>query len=280
MLKRRPNNRYNKPALNQSLDRGLSILEAFTHATPELGIRELSRVLSLNKSIVHRLARTLVSRGFLEQNPETLRYRLGCRAFEVGHQYLSSTGIQDAAQPLLRGIAMEHHLNAYLGVLSHGYGVYLLALQGDAPVVVRARPGSRAHLHSTAMGKVLLAAQSETFVRQFLEAAPLPALTPATLTRPSDLLAELDQVRRRGYAICNEENIAGVIAVGAAVRDRTGQVVAAISAAAPRYLLSNNLIPSVVTTVTTAAEQISKRLGFLGSDASYGGTGAGDGSQA
>src|SRR5574341_626777 len=140
-------------ALNQSLARGLAILEAFGREAPELGIRQLSRTLNLDKSIVHRLARTLAERGFLEQNPATLRYRIGARTFQVGQQDALGNGLEEAALPVLRVLTREHELNAYLGVLSQDAVLYLQALQSTGPIIIRATPGSRARLHSTALGK-------------------------------------------------------------------------------------------------------------------------------
>jgi DNA-binding IclR family transcriptional regulator len=212
-------------APNQSLARGLAILEAFSRTRPELGIRELSRLLGLDKSIVHRLARTLAERGFLEQSPDTQRYRIGARAFTVGQQYAVASGLGEAALPILRGLTRDHELNAYLGTLSEGAVVYLLALQSAGPIVIRAAPGARAHVHSTALGKVLLAAQPDEVVRRILGSGPLPRLTPATMTDPGAVLDHVRDARRRGYAVCDEENLPGVLAVGAPVRVRDVLVV-------------------------------------------------------
>src|SRR5687768_14325923 len=102
---------------NQSLERGLAVLEAFGPQRAEIGIRELGRLLNLNKTIVHRLARTLLERGFLEQNPDTLRYAIGPRAFEIGQRYSVASGPAEAALPVLQRLADQGQLNAYLGVL-------------------------------------------------------------------------------------------------------------------------------------------------------------------
>lgn len=259
MMERRPDNR--DMALNQSLARGLAILEVFSRETPELGVRELSRILRLHKSVVHRLARTLAGCGFLEQNPETMRYRLGLRAFEVGNQYVTASGLEEAALPVLRSVAGRHPLNMYLGALRSDQVVYLVALQGNGPIVVRAAAGERVCVHSTALGKVLLGALPPARAAEILRAAPLPKLTRATLVRPSDLLAELQNVRQRGFAMSNEENLPGVVAAGAPVRDQTGQVIAAVSGACPRHLISDERIPEIVRLVVGAAERISSRLG-------------------
>jgi len=259
MLRRRLDNRDTVP--NQSLARGLVILESFSDEAAELGVRELSRLLGLDKSVVHRLARTLAGRGFLEQNPETLRYRIGPRVFQVGQQYAPAARLTGAAQPVLRSLARQHQLNTYLGVLQQGAVLYLLALQSSGPIAIRATPGSRARLHSTALGKVLLAAESDEGAARLLGPDPLTRLTPGTLVEPSAVLAQLPEVRRLGYAISDEENLPGVFAVGAPVRDRSGHVTAAISGASPRWLTPDARVPELARTVLEAAAGISRDLG-------------------
>lgn len=244
---------------NQSLERGLAVLEAFGPLRAEIGIRELGRLLNLNKTIVHRLARTLLERGFLEQNPDTLRYAIGPRAFEVGQRYSVASGPAEAALPVLQRLADQGQLNAYLGVLRGASIVYLLTLQSSGPIVIRAKPGSPAHVHSTALGKVLLAAHRDPAA--LLGTKPLLRLTPSTLADPGMVLAELKAVRAQGHAISDEENLPGVWAVGAPVVDRTGTVVAAISGACPRYQVTKARAAEIVRAVRAAALQISKSLG-------------------
>lgn len=262
---RRPNIRDKKTVAasdpNRSLSRGLAILESFSREKPELGVRELSRMLALNKSSVHRLVRTLANHGFLEQDATTSRYRVGAGAFKVGHLYLTATGLEEAAFPALRALAREHQLSAYLGVLRQGFVVHLIALQGTGPVMVRVEPGSHMYAHSTALGKVLLAAEPNDRVKAILGSGPLPRLTPSTLVHPSEVLRQLDEVRRRGYAVTLEENKPGVVAVGAPVRDRSGQAVAAISVASLRYQLPDRHIPRIASLVMAAADEISRNLG-------------------
>ena len=247
------------PQRNQSLERGLAVLEAFGPLRAEIGVRELARLLGLNKSIVHRLVRTLAEREFLEQNPETLRYMVGPRAFHIGQRYSLASGPAEAAVPVLQRLADQSQLNAYLGVLRGPSIVYLLTLQSSGPIVIRAKPGSPAHVHSTALGKVLLAAHRDPAA--LLGTKPLPRLTPSTLTNPGMVLAELKTVRAQGHAISDEENLPGVWAVGAPVVDRTAKVGAAISGACPRYKVTKARAAEIVRAVRAAALQISKSLG-------------------
>lgn len=249
-----------KAGETQSLARALAILDAFDRNRADLGVRQLSRIVHLNKSTVQRLAQTLAHHGFLEQDRTTLRYRVGLRAFEVGCQYVSVTGLEEASFPVLRKLSVEHQLNAYLGVLRQKFAICLIALQSTGPIVVRIDPGSRQHLHSTALGKALLAGLSNARARSILGRGPLPRITPATITNPGKVIREVDEVRRRGYAIACEENGRGVLAVAAPVVDWSGTTVAAISVACPRHLTPDEEIPRVARLVTGSAKEISEGL--------------------
>lgn len=244
---------------SQSLARGLAVLGAFGPDTREVGVRQLARLLTLNKSIVHRLVHTLVEHGFLEQNPDTLRYRVGSRAYEVGQNYVMATGLAEAALPVLRRMADEWEINAYLGVLRDSAVVYLLALQSSGPIVIRAKPGSLAQLHSTALGKILLAFHPGP--DRLLGDAPRVRLTPATITDPATLLAQLPAIRHQGHVISDEENLPGVWSAGAPVVGRNGKVIAAISGACPRYQVTETRASEIIRTVCEAAARISRSLG-------------------
>lgn len=254
---------------NQSLARGLTILEAISREASEQGIRELSRKLGLNKSIVHRLVLTLADHGFLEQNPATTKYRIGLRAFEIGQVYVSTDGLQDAALPELRALAREHHLNAILGVRHEDKVVYLLTIPSSAQIVLRSRPGARSPLHSTAVGKALLAGEPDSELEVILGKGPLEKFTSKTIVRLSDLKAELAEVRRRGYSINDEEYYPEIFSVGAPVYDQHGEVIAALSGSVPRYLITRRRIPEIARLVKAAAHSISRRLGATGDLSSH-----------
>lgn len=254
---------------SKSMDRGLRILQAFSRAAPEHGVRELARTLGLNKSIVHRLVRTLADQRFLEFNLTTGKYRIGPVAFEVGQLYVTTTALHEAALPSLRALANEHKLNAAIAVLRGPEVIHLITLQSSAAIVLRASPGSRSPAHSTAVGKVMLAAEPEDRLDEILGAGPLPVLTPRTITDTQRLKVELAEIRRRGYSIADEENYPGVFAVGAPVRERSGEVVAALSGACPRYLVTEDRIPGIVAAVVAAAGEASRKLGAPGEPNSF-----------
>ena len=252
----------NKASRSQSLERGLDILETIAGEGGEVGVRELARRLGLSPTIVQRLVTSLAGRGYIEKDADTQRYRLGHRALALGASGEGAFDYLAAARRELERLAHEHQLNGFVSVLRGGRAIYLLAVQADGPVAIKVSPGSEMPLHSTSAGKVLLAAQSDGEARKILGNRKLSALTPHTITDPAVLIASLAKVRRQGFALVNEENIPGVLSVGAPIRDRSGAVVAALSVAFPKYLDSGLTLASVEPLVSGAALRISRLLGM------------------
>lgn len=246
---------------SQSLERGLDILEMVEAEDGDIGVRELARRSALSPTIVQRLVSSLASRGYIEKNPETARYRLGHRAMILGASGERGVDYAVTARRELDRLAHDYRLNGFISVLRGGRAIYLLAVQADGPVAIKVSLGSEMPLHSTAAGKVFLASLHDGEARKLLGARKLAAITPHTVTDPPTLLASLAKVRRQGFATVMEENIPGVLSVGAPICDRPGNVVAALSVAFPKYLDAGLTLHSVEPLVTAAALRISRTLG-------------------
>src|SRR5882757_2982653 len=213
-----------KASGSQSLERGLDILEMIAAEGADVGVRELARRLGLSPTIVQRLISSLALRGYIEKNSETSRYRLGHRSLVLGASGELAFDYAVAARRELERLAHEHRLNGFVSVLRGGRAIYLLAVQADGPVAIKVDAGSEMPLHSTSAGKVLLASVGDADARRLLGAGKLAAITPHTITDANALVAGLGRVRRQGFALVVEENIRGVLSVGAPIRDRTGKV--------------------------------------------------------
>jgi len=263
-MEHRSDNR-NRPAAerngSQSADRALAVLDLLGDAGQELGVREIARELALAPSIVQRMIKTLSDRGYVERGPGGQKYRVGYRAFQVGRSYLADSDLHAASLPELRTMAERDQINAYLGVLRGGSIVYLEALQSKGPIAITSTPGSSAPLHSTAFGKALLAELPDAEIAGALGPEPFQRLTPKTKTTLREFMQEVEEIRRSGYAISDEENIEGVFAVGAVIRDTSGQAVASISGAVPRHQLQSEGIHNLCRIVADAGQRISRRLG-------------------
>jgi DNA-binding IclR family transcriptional regulator len=245
---------------NQSASRVLQVLEALAASPEPIGVRDIARAIGVSPSIAQRLVSTLASTGFAEQT-ETRKYRVGLRAFAVGNAFLSDNSLARETLVELKRLADERQLNGYLGVLRGRSVVYLLTCQSSGPIAIRTSAGAETHLHSTALGKALLSCLTNEEAKRLLGREPYQRLTPATRLRFAALSRDIDRARQSGLATCDEENLVGVYAVGAPLRDASGSAVAAISVALPRHDVVRIGPAELGRLVREAAERISRRLG-------------------
>ena len=246
---------------SQSLERGLDVLEVVEAEGADIGVREIARRLALSPTIVQRMVTSLAKRGYVDKNADTSRYRLGYRSLALGASSEHGSDYIVTARRELERLARGQSLNGFISVLHGGRAVYLLAVQAEGPVAIKVAPGSEMPLHSTAAGKVLLAAQSDAEARKLLGHGRLAAITPHTITDAATVIGSLAKVRKQGFATVAEENIRGVLSVGAPIRDRTGKALAALSVAFPKYLDSALTLQSVAPLVVAAAERVSRAVG-------------------
>lgn len=245
----------------RSVDNALSLLECFTADGGELGVTELSRTLGLGKSTVHRLLTTLCRRGYVVRSPQTDKYRLGLKAFEVGAHAIGVLGLRESAAPVLAELQAATRETVHLGVLDGWEVVYIDKIDSQQTLRMYSRVGRRAPLHCTALGKVLLASMPESKLARFLRRR-LKAYTPATIVDPARLAANLATVRRDGCALDNEEFELGLRCAAAPIRDLSGDVVASVGIAGPAVRLSAERLGAMAARVRHAAAAISASLGF------------------
>lgn len=228
--------------MNQTLAKALLMLEAFTEENPVWGIRELSRHLDTNPTTVYRLAATFQNAGYMEQDPETQRYRLGSRFLKLANVYVHENPLPKIARKIFETYADRFDYNFYLGALSHFEVVYLAILDGRGPIKVVAYTGGTIGLHSTALGKVLLAFQDDQFIHEFIDSGGLEALTPKTITNSAQLWDEIHTIREKRYAINVGESFQEIGALGVPVGAPGEKPELAISLAYPQHLADSNQI--------------------------------------
>lgn len=245
----------------QSLERALSIVEELARAGNDVGVTELSRRLSLNKSTVHRLLSTLETRGYVEQNIDTGRYGLGLKVLELGSKAADRLTLRDVARPVLEQLSRELGEAVNLVVLRAGEAVYIDKVETETMIRMHFDLGKRAPLHCTAAGKVLLAYQGQALGR-LLGRINLQRFTPHTITSVDELTDELGQVRQRGYALDDEEQELGVRCVAAPVWDQEGRVAAAVSVSGPILRITDERVPDIADALLEATGRISRRLGY------------------
>jgi DNA-binding IclR family transcriptional regulator len=245
-----------------SVANAIRLTKTFSELDSEMGISALATRLGLAKSTVHRLATTLVEYDILEQNRESGKYRLGLALFELGTLVRRKMDAASGAQEQIHALADATGETVQLAILDHLSVLYIRIRESRQAVRMSSSLGSRAPAYCTSVGKALLAFQPLDVVQQVVEQG-LKRLTPNTITDSDMLLAELAAIRAKGFSIDDEEIEIGLRCVAAPIRDHSGQVVAAISVAAPVQRMTKKQIQGTVPTVVAAADAISRRMGYL-----------------
>jgi IclR family transcriptional regulator, KDG regulon repressor len=247
-----------------SVDKALAILDLFSEQTPELGITEMTQLIGLHKSTLAGLVYTLERNGYLSQNSETRKYRLGLRLAERAAIALQQFEVVRLAQRHMEALVAHRNESVNFAVLEGTEVVYLAHVSSTQLLGVRVKIGKRASPHSTALGKAMLSKMPEPRRMRILENLHLEPLTPFTITSLPKLIAELDECARQGYALDNEENELGGRCVAAAVLDWTGQVAGAVSMSVPIPRFPVERIPEYSADIIQTARDISLAMGWRG----------------
>jgi DNA-binding IclR family transcriptional regulator len=246
--------RYTVSAVSKALD----VLEAF-RSSEELSLADISERVGLNKSRVFRLLHTLVEHGYVERNWDGTRYLLGLKLLE--RAACVRMDLRQLTLPYMRLIHERFNETVNLGILENQQIIYISTLESSRPIRMAEGMGSRSPLHSTALGKAIIANLPEDDLRVLVSRIPLLKLTERTITDSNKLNDELHKVRRKGYAFDNRENDPEGFCIGAPILDRRGQPVAAISISGPADRVQGKS-KEIVELLLSVCRQISEKLGF------------------
>ena len=251
----------------QSVDRALTILELLA-ADGRLGVSEIAALLDVHKSTASRLLATLEAHGLAEQVPDLGRYQLGLGVLRLAGATRSRMDVVQESRPVTAPLAARVGETVNVVILSGRETLYLDQVSGTSALQIHNWVGKRNPIHATANGRVLLAHVSDGERDAILAAATAPdgeltRLTERTLVSRDAVLADLDQVRLRGYAVARDELEVGLTALAAPIWGSTGEVVASLSVSGPTFRIEDRL-PLLVSEVVAAAAAVSARLGGAG----------------
>jgi len=248
-------------AMIGSVRKGVAVLRAFSAASPELGVTQLSSALKLNKTVVHKLLRTFAAEGLVVQDATSRKYRLGPRIMEIASGFLRADRLTHEGSACLRALSAASRMTTTLGILDAGSILYIAAVEPSATVQARLLPGERCPLHASAMGKCLLAFLSPDERDALLARTRLVRLTPHTITSMAALRRDLSIVVRRGYALNSEERTIGLDSVAAPVWDYRGRVLATIGMAIPKGLVSKTGFERNIRLTVAAGRALTQHMG-------------------
>jgi len=256
----------------QSLAKGFKVLQAFTAQEPELTMAEVARKAGLDNATAFRFLNTLVGLGYVDKVDNSRLFRLSLNVLDLGFHAIARSDLRTLARPVLRGLVGEVNEAASIGVLDGSSVVYVERVQaGLTQLGVDVRIGSRVAAYSSAVGQAILAWLPQDQQVKVLRGQPLVKLTDTTLTDIDALLERLAQIRALGYAVSNQETVAGLYVMAAPVLDIDGLPVASLSVAAPAHRSTlRQFEENTIAGVVAAAGQLSKSLQATGGYAGQG----------
>lgn len=246
----------------KSIKRTVQVINSFTANAHELGVTELSKMLNLHKSTVHRILITLSKEGLVVKNPVNQKYRLGIIFFKWGCIVQNQIEIRSYALPIMKDLAKSTEESVALNIISNNKRIIIEKIESPNEIQRVLKLGENLPLYFGSAGKVLLASLSDEEFEKCLKEERLISFTPHTITNKSKLMKNLHEIREKGYAIAIEERIPGGASIGAPIFDYTGKVIAALSISGPVLRFSEEKIPILISLVQDAAMKISVLLGY------------------
>lgn len=247
--------------LNQSVTRAFAVLEYLANADGPKDLFLISQDLEMNKSTTFRFLSTLVAQGYVRQEAETGRYYLGSRVTWLATKFLEKLEVRKVARPILETLAHDTGETIHLAILDGDTVVYIDKIDGQQSVRMASRVGYRMPIHSTSLGKCLLAACPESAWVEYVERVGLKPRTPNTFVQPEAFYQELRRVHTQNYAIDNVENEEGIRCIAAPICDHTGGVVAAMSISGWTLTMTVKRVQALVPRIQETVTAISRQLG-------------------
>jgi IclR family transcriptional regulator, pca regulon regulatory protein len=214
----------------QSLERGLSVITAFSAERPSMTLSEVAKVTGLTRAAARRFLLTLQRLGYVTADDRT--FSLSPRTLELGYAYLSSTPFWELAQPHMESLVDRLHESSSISVLDGAEIVYVSRVPTKRIMTISLSVGSRLPAYPTSMGRVLLAGLDDARLDDYLERVTLVPLTTRTVTNRETLRRHLVEVREQGWALVDQELEEGVRSIAAPLRDTRSKVVGALNVSA------------------------------------------------
>lgn len=253
----------NKAVTNvRALERALLLLGIIADAD-SLSLTELSQRAGMPASTAHRLLVTLQNFGYLEFREDTQQWSVGVEAFRIGGSFARRIKVVDAGRPMLRDLMEQTGETANMAIADDGDVVFVSQVETHEPIRAFHRPGTRAHMHASGIGKALLAHFDPPALDRWMRTKGLVAYTDNTISDPQTLRDEMEATRARGWAIDNEERTLGMRCVAAAVYNSFGEAIAGISVSGPTVRIPDDVLTEYGVLVRRAADRVTDSIGGL-----------------
>ena len=242
-----------------AIEKAMVILEELASSQNGLSVSELTRNLALPKSSTYGLLLTLERLGYLHRNENTGRYMFGMKIFTLANMAMNGLNLRKTASPHLRKLMKQTGLTVHLAIQEQNEAVIIEKVESPYTPKVETWVGKRMGIHCTAAGKSLISDWLEEDIDRLIHHG-LPRYNENTIVSPKKLKDELAQVRKDGYSGDDEEETIGSRCLGAPIYNQVKRVVAAVSIAGYKQQIHKETLPSLITSVKSAAGEISETL--------------------
>lgn len=258
----RPRGWDDKTAQNtiKSLDRAMQVFE-YLSLSQGKALTTIATEMGQSPATVYRVLVTLEGRGLVEFDTEDQTWNIGANAFVIGSRFLRRTSLVDRARPILRKLMNDTGETANLGAMRDGSVLFLSQVETHSNIRAFFPPGSLSPMHSSGIGKALLAEMDGDTFEAWRAAHRLDTFTPHTITDANDLEVDLARIRARGYSIDGEEKNLGMRCIAAPVFDVNAEAVAGISVSGPTSRVSEADVPRLSNAVMYAADALTHAIG-------------------
>lgn len=249
-----------------SVERAIAILEILASEPSAQTVTELAEKAGGSKSATFATVHTLIARGLIRAtgHGQDRRYSLGLGLARLGDIAVSQVSFRDTAIPLLRSLSSQTGLTARAAAWGGDCTIAIARVNGTSGLSFDLHMGDRESLHCTSAGKAMLSALDPDSARAVLARIPLDRRTHKTLVTVDAVDADLRLTRSRGYAVDDEEDADGIMCIGAAVLNHSGEVVGALSVTGIRAVMVADGVPELGATVAEFAARLSRELGWIG----------------
>ncbi|VEF49567.1 IclR family transcriptional regulator [Bacillus freudenreichii] len=244
--------------INNSAVRTFAVLELIAKSGFPLSLSDITDATNLDKTTVRRFLLTLCDLGYVEKTIDT-KYRITSRVLDLSSAYLRNFSLPEQSIPFLEKFCQETKTSASLGILDGTDCVYIAHVSIKQALSTGVRIGSRLPAHATAVGKVLLSFLTNNEIKALYEKDELPIFTSRTTTHVSMLVGALEEIRRQGFAISEEEYEVGVRAAACPILDSSGNLISAINVSTrtedvPRLEFYTKVVPALLSTAHEITE--------------------------
>ncbi|MXN66523.1 helix-turn-helix domain-containing protein [Stappia sp. GBMRC 2046] len=248
-------------AIIQSLDRALDVLKIVASGSG-MSLTEIARAGDQSQATCYRILTTLSKHRIVEFDETSQLWHIGLEAFRIGMSFLGRTRLAERSRPVMQRIMNETGETANLAILDRSEVIFVSQIETHEPIRAFFRPGTRGPGHASGIGKAILAFLPEEQVRKLM-AEDLPRFTDTTITAREDFMAELAEIRSRGFAVDNEERTEGMRCIAAPVFNAYGEAVAGVSLSGPSVRVRPGRDLEFGALIRRAADEITRSTGGI-----------------